>query len=552
MVDDFPDNLTLLTVMLSKEGYEIRRAPNGTLALSNVPRFEPHLILLDILMPDMDGYTVCEHLKANPDTAHIPVIFLSALGDTFDKVKAFRVGGCDHITKPFEVDEVLMRVKQQLKLQELQWELQAQNERLQAEVEERRRAEEKAFQASQAKSDFLARMSHELRTPLSTIIGYGDLLLADEERSATDRQALNAILTSGSHLLTLIEDVLSMTKIESGRVQTDEQIFDFHQFLTDLESMFKLQADTQKIELSIAQDASLPRYIQTDEIKLRQVLINLLSNALKFTQQGFVTVQTHLLDVSPFAQFENASGYLLQFQIQDTGPGIAPEEMHRLFQPFEQTETGRSSKKGSGLGLAISRNFIRILGGEIQVESTLGKGTCFRVEVLVKVPKAEQMAALSPKDSRRRNYPAVPTEKLPWRVLLVLPPGDLQQWLPPLLEQGGIETQVVKNLDDVLEVRRTWNPHLVILGCCLPEEGEVQSVLEALGSPPGDENGAEPPEPAEHPSKHPLILGVCPGDQAWGDGEGAPPQLDGILEPPLQPESVLRQLSTYFGSLESP
>lgn len=494
VVDDVPENLNLLSVMLGQEGYEIRRAPNGNMALQNVPRYRPHLILLDIMMPGMNGYEVCKTLKDNSETAHIPIIFLSALNESFDKVKAFQIGGSDYITKPFDVEEVLARVKQQLDLQDLRLALENQNLKLKQEVEERRCAEAKAFKASQSKSQFLARMSHELRTPLSTIIGYADLMLSDNDRSVQDCRSLKAILNSSSHLLTLIEDVLNMTKIESGRTYIYNKTFDFQEFLIDLEEMFRLQADVKDIDFQVHSISPVPTYIQSDEIKLRQVLINLMSNALKFTSKGSVTLiarawfWSNPQDLTSSDILESNYNCLLQFQIRDTGPGILPEEQCALFQAFEQTQTGRLSQTGSGLGLAISRNFIRLMGGDIFVESVPQEGTCFTVEVLVKSLRFPQETIVP--TPHIAISPLLPEEILSQQtlsrekpcglcqVLLGLHTPDLQHWIPQLLQRAGCDVRLLQPTEDPFS--ENWYPDLFLVEWPETEFSWLEPVMQNL------------------------------------------------------------------------
>jgi signal transduction histidine kinase len=536
VVDDVPENLNLLSVMLGQEGYEVRRAPNGSMALQNVPRYCPHLILLDIMMPGMDGYEVCKILKDDTETAQIPIIFLSALNEPFDKVKAFQMGGVDYITKPFDVEEVLARVKQQLDLQDLRVALETQNQKLKEEVEERSRAEQKAFQASQAKSNFLARMSHELRTPLSTIIGYADLMLSDTDRSSLDCRNLRAILNSASHLLTLIEDVLNMTKIESGRTYIYDKMFDFQEFLSSLEEMFRIQADVKDIEFEVESIDPLPLYIQSDEIKLRQVLINLVSNALKFTVKGSVILTARAWCWSDRPVSESTNNCLLQFQVQDTGPGILPEELSSLFQAFSQTQTGRLSETGSGLGLAISRNFIRLMGGDIFVESVPQQGTCFTVEVLVKSLCTQQTATGSLSEAHtvapESTVPHDPTlHSSPCRVLLLLHNSDLQHWLPQCLLRAGWE---VRSVNPTAEPCVGWHPHLFLV-----EWGEVIQRLRQIEADRPEDVGSTDSPPSPEPT---FIMAIVPDRLLENVSEILTQGCDRVLLPPHHPQTVLEQI----------
>ena len=283
IVDDTPENLQVLSATLTDSGYKVRGVINGKMALRAARSAQPDLILLDIRMPDMNGYEVCEHLKSDASTLEIPVIFISASDEVLDKVKAFQVGGVDYVTKPFQVEEVLARVEHQLTIRRLQKQLLAQNQQLQEEIVERKKAEEAAAAASQAKTEFLANMSHELRTPLNAILGFTQVMMRDSMLSSDQTENLRIINRSGEHLLELINDVLELSKIESGVVSFDENSFDFYRLLDSLEEMFHIKAERKRLKMKLIVPPEIPQYIRTDEKKLRSCLINLLANAIKFT-----------------------------------------------------------------------------------------------------------------------------------------------------------------------------------------------------------------------------------------------------------------------------
>ncbi|HEY9296651.1 MAG TPA: response regulator, partial [Phormidium sp.] len=283
IVDDTPENLQVLSATLTDSGYKVRGVINGKMALRAARSAQPDLILLDIRMPDMNGYEVCEQLKSDSSTLEIPVIFISASDAVFDKVKAFQVGGVDYVTKPFQVEEVLARVEHQLTIRRLQKQLIEQNQLLQTEIIERKKAEETAAAASQSKTEFLANMSHELRTPLNAILGFTQVMMRDSLLSSEQTENLRIINRSGEHLLALINDVLELSKIESGVISLDETSFDFYRLLDGLEEMFQIKAERKRLKLKLIVPSEIPQYIKTDEKKLRSCLINLLGNAIKFT-----------------------------------------------------------------------------------------------------------------------------------------------------------------------------------------------------------------------------------------------------------------------------
>jgi len=296
IVDDTPENLHVLSATLSQQGYQVRGVIKGKMAIRAAGSALPDLILLDINMPDLNGYEVCEQLKQNPQTAQIPVIFLSALDEVTDKVKGFQSGGVDYITKPFQIEEVLARVENQLTIRRLQRQLMEQNQQLQLEIQERMKAEAAAEAASKAKSEFLANMSHELRTPLNAILGFTQVMNRDLEISTEQREYLGIINRSGEHLLELINDVLDLSKIEAGIISFNEGSFDLYRLLDELEEMLQIKALTKNLGLNFIISSAVPQYIKTDKQKLRCCLINLLGNAIKFTESGHVQLRVKLED----------------------------------------------------------------------------------------------------------------------------------------------------------------------------------------------------------------------------------------------------------------
>ncbi len=666
IADDGPDSLRLLASILTGQGYEVSKAITSNQLLRTVKLEPPDLILLKTHIFGINGLELCQMLKADESTKHIPVVFISHADLEEDSVRAFEVGGADYITKPFKVRELLARIQNQLKILNLQRQLQESNVKLQNDIimrqqmEERTRAlidavpdimfrhridgtyldikareglllvpreqligkklqdmsipggvkqgllqcirlaiekneiqiyehelqkpdglhfyearivksgadeavcmvrdvterklaaerlhlleraiaassngitisdvnqpdhpivyvnprfeamtgytsaeivgkncrflqgndteqsaiaeikealrqekecavilrnyrkdgtmfwnqlsispvrdaagrltnyigvltdisdrklaeealqqaKEKAETANKAKSQFLANMSHELRTPLNAILGFTQIVAQDPSLNQEHQEHLGIISRSGRHLLQSINDVLEMAKIEAGKLTLNENSFNLYELLDALVEIWQFRADAKGISL-IFECGTIPHYIHADEAKLRQVLLNLLGNAIKFTQTGSVTLRIRTAsEIEPGEENKysepaasNSISYsipcLLHFEIEDTGYGIAPEELKILFEPFIQTEAGRRSQEGTGLGLAISQNLVRLMGGEIGVTSILGKGTIFTFYIPV-LPI--DLSFIHPSSSSQLLRELLPSQPLP-------------------------------------------------------------------------------------------------------------------------------------------
>ncbi|HEY9700893.1 MAG TPA: ATP-binding protein, partial [Allocoleopsis sp.] len=293
-------------------------------------------------------------------------------------------------------------------------------------------AKKNADKANRAKSEFLANMSHELRTPLNAILGFSQLISRDATLLPEQQEYLDIIRRSGEHLLGLINNILQLSKIEVGRVTLDQNNFDLLRMLNTLEEMFKLQAANKNLQVIFDYDHNLPQYIYADESKLRQILINLLGNSMKFTPDGGITLRVKL---------ENSLPPQLLFEVEDTGEGIGPEEIDNLFQPFMQTETGKKSLEGTGLGLPLSRQFIRLMGGDITVNSLVGEGSIFKFNINFDIV---DNANFVEKEKPRRVIGLAPDQP-EYRILAVDDRLESRMLLMKLLTSVGLKVNVAAN-----------------------------------------------------------------------------------------------------------
>lgn len=316
---------------------------------------------------------------------------------------------------------------------------------------------QEALAANRAKSAFLASMSHELRTPLNTILGFAQLMTRDRLLNSSQRENLAIISRSGEHLLTLINDVLSMSKIEAGRIILTENSFDLYSLLDSLEEMFRLKAKSKGLEFMFERSLKVPQYIYTDESKLRQVLINLLGNAIKFTETGRVILRVKA------DEKQNHEPSLLTFEVEDTGSGIAPVDLGKLFKPFVQTEAGQKSHQGTGLGLSISQQFVHLMRGQITVSSTPSQGTIFSFDIQA---SPAQMPQVETKIERRAI--ALAPDQPSYRILVVEDKPENRQLLVKLLTSLGFDVHEAENGQEGIALWHTWEPHLIWMDMRMP------------------------------------------------------------------------------------
>ncbi|OUD12571.1 response regulator [Thioflexithrix psekupsensis] len=607
IVDDQQVNLRVLSSLLTSQNYHVITACSGRDAMTLLHQQSVDLILLDVIMPEMDGYDICRYLKSSLKTKNIPILFLSGLSDADDKIKAFSLGAVDFITKPFQAEEVLSRIELHLRINQLQHQLADQNQQLQQEIfkqqqvtaalEESQRAmktllsnlpgiayrcqnnsrwtmeyvsegclemtgyppeafirdkelsfsqiihpddlqirweitQEKlatkqAFQltyrvltkegqekwlweqgrgvydkeqqlvalegfiqditerrqadlalqaaklqaeaANHAKSAFLANMSHEFRTPLNGILGYTQILAHDDNLTTEQKQGIEIIEKSGQHLLTLINDILDISRLETGRITLNPKECRLIDLLRELADLFNLQATEKNIAFIYQKspDIAFPSEVMADAKRLRQILLNLLGNAIKFTKKGTIK----------FTVYYYAQHYFT-FQIQDTGCGIASDQLEHLFTPFQQdTQQG-----GTGLGLAISQRLVKMMGGELQVKSELNQGSEFWFTIRLPVLKLDH--SFSPKNQfipQVTHYVFLEKNRQqPFKLLIIDHHADLHQQITVLLSALGFKLNLANNLQLAIYRLAVWQPDLIFLDQPLLNDAQFDSFKQYL------------------------------------------------------------------------
>jgi len=355
--------------------------------------------------------------------------------------------------------------------------IQKQNIALERTVAERTwqlvQTKEKAEAANQAKSMFLANMSHELRTPLNTILGFTKLLMRDTVTTEDQKIKLDMVDRSGEILLDLINDILEMSRIEAGHITFEPTNFDLYQTVANMESLLRERASRKGLKLIFEQAEDVPRFIRTDERKLRQVLINLLGNAIKFTHSGSVILRVtvgekrseEMPQPVPKTQLSQAEGCNLRFEIQDTGIGIATNEMDQLFVAFSQTKSGQLSGEGSGLGLTICQQYVQLMGGEIVVQSQIGVGSNFSFVIPV------ELAAVDPRHSDRslKRVVGIAPNQPHYRILVVDDSRNNRILLQQMLAGVGFEVRCADSGRTAVAMHLSWQPHLIWMDIRMPD-----------------------------------------------------------------------------------
>ena len=505
IVEDSPTQSEELKYMLEKHDYVVESARDGQEALAILEGMTPLAVISDVIMPVMGGYELCQHMKKNPRLRNIPVILLTSLSEPENVIKGLECGTDYFMVKPFDEEILVARIAYILanrnltvdvlpqtsieiafrekkyhilsdrlqilnllistyetavhknrELERVQDELRTEISRREILEDELRTATSAAEAGSRAKSAFLASMSHEIRTPMNAILGFSQLMLIDSAVTREQKERLEIINRSGEHLLALINDILDISKIEAGRITVNTTTFDLHRFLYDIEAMFRVRTEAKNLRLIFEKDANLPRYIATDEGKLRQILINLLGNAVKFTKEGGIAIRAKV-------EYDDSGKYTFVAEIEDSGNGIDPSDLERIFIAFEQAAGGHE-EGGTGLGLALSKEFAVVLNGDITVKSALGSGSCFKLVIEVSGGSGEDVVIVP----ETRLIVGLETTQEPYRILVVDDKDENRQFLNKVLRSIGFKTQVAANGEDAIQIFEIWKPHLILMDLRMP------------------------------------------------------------------------------------
>jgi len=508
IVDDSQLNLDILQELLGQFNYMLFTANDGRSALKTAARYPFDLMLLDVIMPEIDGFEVCTRLKRNPATAGIPVIFLTGQMDSESIMKGFEVGAVDYLAKPFNKVELLARVKNHLELKRSR--------------EELVKAKDDAENALKYKSEFLANMSHEIRTPINGIIGMSEFL-AQTQLAPRQEEFVRIIRSSANSLLNLINDILDFSKLEAGRVELEQIDFDLKEMIIDTVKSIEFKANEKNLWVKYEIDPELPHAANGDPTRIRQIMLNLISNAIKFTNNGGITIKTTLLSRSK--NFDK-----IRFDIIDTGIGISEEGRRKLFKSFSQVDASTTrTYGGTGLGLAISKSLAEMMGGEINVDSEPGKGSDFWFSAMLKKSSSDSI-----KNKPSNEIINLTADSIKLKILLAEDNIVNQKVASIHLQTLGHEVEIAKNGKIAVEMFENKNYDIIFMDVQMPEMDGFEAT-QAIRNIEKNSGKAE---------KIPIIAMTANAMQ--GDKEKClEAGMDDYISKPFTATSLLKILQTY-------
>lgn len=443
IVDDVAANRLALKRLLGKFDIELIEADSGNCALAMaVKQNNIALILLDVQMPEMDGYEVAQFLREEPQTRHIPIIFVTAVHrDEQHVLKGYSSGAVDYISKPIIPEILMSKVKIFLELWQLRDDLEQANVKAQA--------------VATAKNQFLSTMSHEIRTPMNGVLGVAELLVSTD-LDPQQRQYVETILNSGELLLTILNDILDFSKLDAGKVRLEHISFNLKTVCEEVMQLLAAYGKQAQLSLLLDYPADTPSQFIGDPARIRQILFNLIGNAIKFTESGHVRLNISVTSI------EHQTNQVI-ISVKDTGKGISAKEQHNLFQSFTQASPSIAREfGGTGLGLAICQQLAQLMNGNITVKSTLGKGSLFKVQIPLKTSAPKTL--LNP--NKVPYHGALP--QFDRNILLVEDTKINQMVALAMLRRLGLTILLAENGQQALDHWRKQEVDLIFMDCNMP------------------------------------------------------------------------------------
>src|SRR5215217_5442075 len=454
IVDDRPENIVALEALLQRADINLISTTNPNEALRLSWEMDIAIALVDVQMPEMDGFELVEILKSNPRTKDILIIFVTAISkETKYAVKGLNTGAVDYLYKPLDPFVTSAKVDSFIQFIRNQRELKQKNKELEAYQKELIKAKEQAEQGKRIKENFLANMSHEIRTPINGIIGIAHLL-ERSELTSEQKEMVALLEISSNSLLGVINDILDLSKIEAGKFKINRTETDIINTCSAVVNLLRVRAKEKKLELITEFDKTLPNHIMADSLRLNQILMNLIGNAIKFTSQGSVTLKVEIVN-------KKGNNIHIRFSVIDTGIGIAPENIDKIFETFEQADEQTTVKfGGTGLGLSIVKNLAKLKGGLLEVTSEEGKGSTFCFSNWYEVVKEVQTGVQPVKEALTpfSNLKVLVAEDNPINKFLIV--KILKSWL--------VDADVVENGKDALDKLKENDYDLILMDTFMP------------------------------------------------------------------------------------
>ena len=474
IVDDREENLLTLESILDNPELKIIKALSGNEALGLLLEYEISMILLDVQMPEMDGFETAEIIRSNERTKHIPIIFVTAISKQREFVfKGYKTGAVDYLYKPLDLEILQSKIKAYISFFKQKFEVEQTKIKLEKTITELNKAKQISEEATLAKSSFLANMSHEIRTPLNGIIGMADLALMDKDNTESQTERLIDIKQSGESLLDIINEILDISKIEADKLVLEEVEFSISKLLNKIEKLLSVKTLQKELDFQINISSDLPDILLGDPLRIRQILINLAGNAIKFTNKGSVTINVKLLE-------KKNDNLKIEFSVEDTGIGISKEKIDSLFESYSQAEKSTSrTHGGTGLGLMISKKLVEMMNGKVEVESEESKGSKFYFIIELKQGK-------TPKTTDKTSIKKTEKNKIPSKQLSILVAEDQlinRKIIFQLLKIAGHNVTIAENGKIALEKAKSEKFDIIFILSPSSLRAVVSFFLQLLNSP---------------------------------------------------------------------